>query len=113
RGDPRFGQLLLRAPCVMPGRRDPGNQARAGTPRDGGRRAADTGTAAVNAVALLVDGSVVTVRELGPQDVLALLELHRGLPVDDRYLRFFGTSTRHLEDFVERMVSPDEPRHVV
>ncbi len=67
----------------------------------------------MSAVALLADGSVVTVRELGPQDVSALLELHRGLPVEDQYLRFFSTSPRQLADFVERMVSPDEPRHVV
>ena len=67
----------------------------------------------MNAVALLADGSVVTVRELGPWDVSALLELHRGLPVEDQYLRFFSTSPRQLADFVERMVSPDAPRHVV
>ncbi|SDH59484.1 hypothetical protein SAMN05216553_1331, partial [Lentzea fradiae] len=57
--------------------------------------------------ALLADGTVVQVRELGPEDVEALLDLHRSLPVEDRYLRFFSTSPRQLEDFVERMVSPD------
>ncbi|MET9230105.1 GNAT family N-acetyltransferase [Lentzea sp. NPDC003310] len=67
----------------------------------------------MNAAAVLTDGSVVAVRELGPDDVPALLELHRGLPVEDRYLRFFSTSPRQLEDFVARMVSPDAPRHVV
>ncbi len=67
----------------------------------------------MNAAALLTDGSVVTVRELGPSDVSALLALHRGLPVEDQYLRFFSTSPRQLEDFVERMVSPDAPHHVV
>ncbi len=67
----------------------------------------------MNAAALLTDGSVVTVRELGPDDVSALLELHRGLPIEDQYLRFFSTSPRQLEDFVGRMVSPDAPRHVV
>ncbi|RDI34340.1 bifunctional acetate--CoA ligase family protein/GNAT family N-acetyltransferase [Lentzea flaviverrucosa] len=67
----------------------------------------------MNAAALLTDGSVVTVRELGPDDVSALLALHRALPIEDQYLRFFSTSPRQLEDFVERMVSPDAPRHVV
>ncbi|KOV90222.1 acyl-CoA synthetase [Nocardia sp. NRRL S-836] len=62
---------------------------------------------------MLTDGSVVTVRELEPDDVPALLELHRALPLEDQYLRFFSTSPRQLEDFVERMVSPDAPRHVV
>ncbi|MFJ8962606.1 GNAT family N-acetyltransferase [Lentzea sp. NPDC102401] len=63
--------------------------------------------------ALLTDGTVVMVRELGPGDVVALLDLHRSLPTEDQYLRFFSTSPRQLEDFVQRMVSPDEPRHVV
>ncbi|WP_112273759.1 bifunctional acetate--CoA ligase family protein/GNAT family N-acetyltransferase [Lentzea terrae] len=63
--------------------------------------------------ALLTNGTAVTVRELGPSDVSALLELHRSLPVEDQYLRFFSTSPRQLEDFVQRMVSPDVPRHVV
>ncbi|MET8764891.1 GNAT family N-acetyltransferase [Lentzea sp. NPDC004782] len=63
--------------------------------------------------ALLTDGSVVEVRELGPGDATTLLDLHRSLPVEDKYLRFFSTSPRQLEDFVRRMVSPDEPRHVV
>ncbi|WP_439657799.1 bifunctional acetate--CoA ligase family protein/GNAT family N-acetyltransferase [Lentzea sp. HUAS TT2] len=63
--------------------------------------------------ALLADGTAVTVRELGPADVSSLLDLHRSLPVEDRYLRFFSTSTHQLEDFVQRMVSPDVPGHVV
>lgn len=63
--------------------------------------------------ALLTDGSVVSVCELGPGDVTALLDLHRSLPLEDQYLRFFSTSPRQLEDFVQRMVSPDEPHHVV
>lgn len=62
--------------------------------------------------ALLADGSVVTVRELGAQDVGALLDLHQSLPMEDRYLRFFSTSPRQLEDFVARLVVPDEPRYV-
>ncbi|MEU3645272.1 GNAT family N-acetyltransferase [Lentzea sp. NPDC034063] len=67
----------------------------------------------MTALALLTDGSAVTVRELGPADVTALLELHQSLPVEDRYLRFFSTSPHQLEDFVGRMVSADEPSHVV
>ncbi|MEO6085679.1 MAG: GNAT family N-acetyltransferase, partial [Umezawaea sp.] len=63
--------------------------------------------------ALLADGSVVAVRELDPSDEAALLALHRDLPLEDRYLRFFGTSPREPEDFVARLVSPTEPRHVV
>jgi predicted CoA-binding protein/GNAT superfamily N-acetyltransferase len=63
--------------------------------------------------ALLADGSVVALRELGPADADALLTLHRDLPVDDRYLRFFSAAPRHLDEFVARLTSPTEPLHVV
>ncbi|HWO66998.1 MAG TPA: GNAT family N-acetyltransferase [Umezawaea sp.] len=62
--------------------------------------------------ALLTDGTVVAVRELGPGDVGALLALHESLPLEDRYLRFFTTSSRQLEDFVGRMATPDDADHV-
>ncbi|MCS7484739.1 GNAT family N-acetyltransferase [Umezawaea endophytica] len=62
--------------------------------------------------ALLTDGTVVAVRELGAGDVGALLVLHESLPLEDRYLRFFTTSPRQLEDFVSRMATPDDPNHV-
>ncbi|WP_051772359.1 bifunctional acetate--CoA ligase family protein/GNAT family N-acetyltransferase [Saccharothrix sp. NRRL B-16314] len=71
-------------------------------------------TASVNVDrALLADGSVVALRELGPADADALSALHRDLPVDDRYLRFFSSAPRHLDEFVARLTSPEEPRHVV
>ncbi|TQM78944.1 acyl-CoA synthetase (NDP forming) [Saccharothrix saharensis] len=63
--------------------------------------------------ALLADGSVVALRELGPADAEALLALHLGLPPDDRYLRFFSAAPRHLDEFVARLTSPEEPLHVV
>ncbi|QQQ80753.1 GNAT family N-acetyltransferase [Saccharothrix sp. 6-C] len=63
--------------------------------------------------ALLADGSVVALRELGPADADALLALHRDLPADDRYLRFFGAAPRHLDEFVARLTSAVEPLHVV
>ncbi|HEX6345210.1 GNAT family N-acetyltransferase [Umezawaea sp.] len=62
--------------------------------------------------ALLTDGTVVSVRELGVGDVGALLALHESLPLEDRYLRFFSTSPRQLEDFVGRMATPDGADHV-
>ncbi|HEX6345918.1 GNAT family N-acetyltransferase [Umezawaea sp.] len=62
--------------------------------------------------ALLTDGTVVAVRELGAGDAGALLELHESLPLEDRYLRFFSTSPRQVEDFVSRVMTPDDPRHV-
>jgi acyl-CoA synthetase (NDP forming)/GNAT superfamily N-acetyltransferase len=62
--------------------------------------------------ALLADGSIVSLRELGSTDAAALLELHRALPVDDIYLRFFGTSPHQVDDFVARLVSAEHPRHV-
>ncbi|MEU4746150.1 GNAT family N-acetyltransferase, partial [Actinosynnema sp. NPDC023658] len=63
--------------------------------------------------ALLADGSVVELRELGPADADALLALHRDLPPDDRYLRFFSVSTSASDDFVARLTAPAEHRHVV
>ncbi|MEV8438776.1 GNAT family N-acetyltransferase [Actinosynnema sp. NPDC051121] len=63
--------------------------------------------------ALLADGSVVALRELGSADADALLALHRDLPVDDRYLRFFSAAPRHLDEFVVRLTSTDEPPHAV
>ena len=62
--------------------------------------------------ALLTDGTVVSIRELGSADVAALLELHESLPLEDRYLRFFSTSPRQLEEFVDRMATPDDTRHL-
>ncbi|ROP35082.1 bifunctional GNAT family N-acetyltransferase/acetate--CoA ligase family protein [Saccharothrix texasensis] len=63
--------------------------------------------------ALLADGSVVALRELGPADADALLALHRDLPVDDRYLRFFSAAPQHPDEFVARLTSPEDPLHVV
>ncbi|NUT52168.1 MAG: GNAT family N-acetyltransferase, partial [Saccharothrix sp.] len=62
--------------------------------------------------ALLADGSVVVLRELGPADADALLALHRDLPLRDRYLRFFSASPARLDEFVTRLTSPEEHRYV-
>ncbi|NUT92779.1 MAG: GNAT family N-acetyltransferase, partial [Saccharothrix sp.] len=70
-------------------------------------------SASVGERALLADGRVVVVRELGPADADALRALHRGLPLEDRYLRFFSASTRGLDEFVDRLTSPARPEHVV
>ncbi|CAL9506239.1 hypothetical protein SUDANB95_03515 [Actinosynnema sp. ALI-1.44] len=70
-------------------------------------------SAPVGERALLADGRVVVVRELGPADADALRALHHGLPPEDRYLRFFSASPRGLDEFVDRLTSPARPRHVV
>jgi hypothetical protein len=69
----------------------------------------------VNAAALLTDGSVVTVRELGPDDVSALVELHRGLPVgvvtDEKFGPLVDARVRvapveHTDPFPRRLRTP-------
>jgi len=61
--------------------------------------------------ALLIDGSVATIRPLRPADTEQLSRLHAGLPERDRYLRFFSPAlpSGH-EDLVRRMASGDAHR---
>ncbi|SHK74977.1 Acyl-CoA synthetase (NDP forming) [Pseudonocardia thermophila] len=56
---------------------------------------------------LLSDGAAVTVRRLGPEDRDTVARLHAGLPLADRYLRFFGVSTEHIDELADRVVSPE------
>lgn len=52
--------------------------------------------------ALLADGTAVRVRELTDADADAVALLHRVLPVQDRYLRFFSAGTTSVPPVVER-----------
>lgn len=55
--------------------------------------------------ALLADGAVVTVRELGPADRADVARLHRDLPLDDHYLRFFTGSRPAAELVADTVLS--------
>lgn len=56
-------------------------------------------TASTEAVyALLIDGTPVRIRALGPGDVDAVRELHRAMSPDNLYLRFFGYGSRIADE---------------
>ncbi|GAA2537135.1 bifunctional acetate--CoA ligase family protein/GNAT family N-acetyltransferase [Pseudonocardia hydrocarbonoxydans] len=52
--------------------------------------------------ALLADGTAVRLRELADADAEAVAQLHRELPVQDRYLRFFSAGTTSGPPVAER-----------
>jgi acyl-CoA synthetase (NDP forming)/GNAT superfamily N-acetyltransferase len=63
-------------------------------------------TAAADPVrSLLLDGRVVTIRPVRPDDGPALLDLHRRLSERSRYLRFFSLGDSPAEEFVRQLVS--------
>lgn len=55
--------------------------------------------------ALLADGRVVGVRELGSADADLALRLHTSLPERDQYTRFFTVHPAGLERLMSRMIS--------
>jgi len=61
--------------------------------------------------ALLRDGQIVAVRQLGPADVPAALEFYRQLSADSTYLRFFHLPHDHGADAARRMCRPDDGEH--
>lgn len=61
--------------------------------------------------ALLADGRVVLVREIGTADADAVLSLHSRLSERDRYLRFFGSGTRVLDTITRRITREPDDTH--
>jgi len=55
--------------------------------------------------ALLADGRVVTIRQLGPADAGLALRLHTALPERDQYTRFFTVHPAGLDRLVSRMTA--------
>ncbi|SDI14132.1 Acyl-CoA synthetase (NDP forming) [Actinokineospora alba] len=62
----------------------------------------------IGARSLLVDGSIVVLREIGPADADAMRELHRHLPPEDRYRRFFTLCAVNADQYVDSVTS-DNP----
>ncbi|GLL04620.1 bifunctional acetate--CoA ligase family protein/GNAT family N-acetyltransferase [Dactylosporangium matsuzakiense] len=60
---------------------------------------------------LTMNGRVVRIRTVVPDDAPALLELHRRLSVRTRYLRFFSAGAA-LDAEVRRLLRPSGPEHV-
>jgi GNAT superfamily N-acetyltransferase len=56
---------------------------------------------------LLSDGTSATIRSLGPPDRDEIERLHRALPRDDFYLRFFGFSDRVAHTVADSIVGAD------
>src|SRR5690606_17134477 len=53
--------------------------------------------------AILLDGELVHIRPLRPDDHEAVLRLHRGLSPEHRYQRFFGVSPKAPEEIARRL----------
>src|SRR5688500_11289563 len=60
---------------------------------------------------LLADGTMVTVRELCTADYDQVVALHKAMPDEDRYLRFFSMSSPPIDSFVTKVVSDDVATH--
>ncbi|WP_338051570.1 GNAT family N-acetyltransferase [Pseudonocardia acidicola] len=69
--------------------------------------AAAPGAAALRHRALLADGTPVLVRRLGADDLAEVERLHRELPLDDHYLRFFTASRAGSDTAARSIVGPD------
>jgi acyl-CoA synthetase (NDP forming)/RimJ/RimL family protein N-acetyltransferase len=63
--------------------------------------------------ALLTDGTAIQVREIRPDDLDAVHDLHRGMSPDNLYLRFFGLSRRITEEVSVRLCRRPGPAHAV
>ena len=61
--------------------------------------------------ALLADGRVVLIRQIGTHDADAVLNLHGRLSERDRYLRFFGTGTNVLDMITRRITRVPDDTH--
>lgn len=65
------------------------------------------------AFALLIDGTAVRIRQIGPGDLAAVRDLHRGMSPDNLYLRFFGLSPRLADETFEHLCREPGPDHAV
>jgi GNAT superfamily N-acetyltransferase len=62
--------------------------------------------------ALLTDGRPVRISPAGPQDAVAVRELHAAMSPDNLYRRFFSLSPMNAEREARRVCRPPEPGHV-
>ena len=54
----------------------------------------------------LIDGSVISLRQLEPRDTGEILRLYESLTDEERYLRFFTMCPGHLEDWARSLARP-------
>ncbi|GAB3975555.1 hypothetical protein GCM10029978_059980 [Actinoallomurus acanthiterrae] len=65
------------------------------------------------AFALLTDGTAIQIREVGPGDLEAVRDLHRGMSLENLYLRFFGLSPRIADAVSVRLCRRSGSAHAV
>lgn len=58
--------------------------------------------------ALLTDGRTVEIRVPTANDLIGLVELHRRMSPENRYLRFFGSNLRVAQEMAERLCAAPE-----
>lgn len=58
----------------------------------------------------LLDGHVVTIRRVAETDRAAIIALAHGLTEQERYLRFFTTHPRHIDEWVDSLVDASADR---
>ncbi len=63
--------------------------------------------------ARLLDGRVVSLRGLGPDDAEAVMALHQHLTDHDRYYRFFTLQPVQLDEVVEELIVPAHGRYAL
>lgn len=56
--------------------------------------------------AKLIDGSVISLRQLKPSDAEKILGLYESLTDEERYFRFFAMHPAHLEDWARSIAEP-------
>ena len=71
------------------------------------------GPADLPASATLVDGAVVQLRRLGPDDYDALVELAQTLTDRERYMRFFTMRPACLDEWARSLATPNDDQYVL
>jgi L-amino acid N-acyltransferase YncA len=65
-----------------------------------------TDMSAQTSTAELIDGSVISIRQLAPSDAAAVSGLYQSLSDEERYLRFFTMHPAHLENWARSISEP-------
>jgi L-amino acid N-acyltransferase YncA len=59
----------------------------------------------------LIDGSVISIRQLAPSDTDAILGLYGSLTDEERYLRFFTLHPAHPESWARSISEPSDDQY--
>jgi len=61
----------------------------------------------------LVDGSLISLRQLKMTDAEAILSLYESLTDEERYLRFFAMHPAHLDDWARSIAGPHSGQYSI